>query len=110
MGFNTSSNALSPNGSTVNFGTPVTVTINGVSTSVVAPTGANGLSTDLAPDFIGKVAFEPGWGHFEVKGVVRMFRDRIASTAEATGSTNVTAGGGIGWAAILPIMPETGEL
>ncbi len=105
MGFNTSSNALSPNGSTVNYGTPVTVTLNGVSTSVVAPTGANGLSTDLAPDFIGKLAFEPGWGHFEIKGVARIFRDRIASTADTTGTTNVTAGGGLGWAAILPILP-----
>ncbi len=24
--------------------------------------GANGISTDLAPDFIGKIVFEPGWG------------------------------------------------
>jgi len=103
MGFNNSSNALSPTGSTVPFGTPVTVTLNGVSTTVVAPTGANGLSTDLAPDFIGKLAFEPGWGHFEIKGMVRMFRDRIAGTADTAGTTNVSAGGGIGWAAILPL-------
>lgn len=103
MGFNNSTNALSPTGSTVPFGTPVTVTLNGVSTSVVAPTGANGLSTDIAPDFIGKLAFEPGWGHFEIKGLGRIFRDRIAGTADAAGSTNVSAGGGLGWAAILPL-------
>ena len=48
------------------------------------------------------MAFEPGYGHYEIKGLVRMFRDRIAATADDTGSTNVTAGGGIGWAAILP--------
>jgi hypothetical protein len=106
MGFNNSSNALSPTGSTVPFGTPVTVSLNGFSTTVVAPTGANGLSTDLAPDFIGKLAFEPGWGHFEVKGLVRLFRDRIAGTADAAGTTNVTAGGGLGWAAILPLKPK----
>jgi hypothetical protein len=106
MGFNNSSNALSPTGSTVPFGTPVTVTLNGVSTSVVAPTGANGLSTDLAPDFIGKLAFEPGWGHFEIKGLVRMFRDRIAATEELPGTTNVSAGGGVGWAAIFPVVPK----
>jgi hypothetical protein len=97
FGFNNSSNALTPNGSTVTYGTPVTVTVNGVSTSVVAPTGANGFSTNVAPDFIGKLAFEPGYGHFEIKGLVRMFRDRY------DGNSNVTAGGGIGWAAILPI-------
>jgi len=106
MGFNNSSNAFSPTGSTVPFGTPVTVTLNGVSTSIVAPTGANGLSTDLAPDFIGKLAFEPGWGHFEIKGLVRMFRDRIASTEDVPGTTNVTAGGGLGWSAILPVKPK----
>jgi hypothetical protein len=87
MGFNTSSNALTPNGSTLNY-------LSG---------STNGLSTNLAPDFAGKVAFEPGWGHFELKGLVRMFRDRIAETETAPGNTNVTAGGGIGWAAILPL-------
>ena len=29
------------------------------------------------PDVIAKVAFEPGWGHFEVKGLMRVFRDKI---------------------------------
>jgi hypothetical protein len=90
MGFNTSANALSPNSSTLNY-------LEG---------STNGLSTDLAPDFIGKLAFEPGYGHFEIKGLVRMFRDRIASTEDTTGNTNVTAGGGLGWAAILPIVPK----
>jgi hypothetical protein len=87
MGFNTSANALSPNSSTLNY-------LEG---------STNGLSTDLAPDFIGKLAFEPGYGHYEIKGIVRMFRDRIASTDDTTGSTNVTAGGGLGWGVILPI-------
>ena len=51
MGFNTSTNASVPNGSTLNY-------LSG---------SANGMSTDLAPDFIGKLAFEPGYGHFEIK-------------------------------------------
>ena len=89
MGFNTSTNALSPNGSTLNY-------LEG---------STNGMSTDLAPDFIGKLAFEPGWGHFEIKGLLRTFRDRIAGTEDTVGSTNYTTGGGLGWAAILPILP-----
>jgi hypothetical protein len=89
MGFNTSSNALSPNGSTLNY----------------LAGSTNGMSTDLMPDLIGKVAFEPGWGHFEIKGLFREFRDRIAATADAAGSTNYSSGGGGGWAAILPILP-----
>ena len=89
MGFNNSANALSPNGSTLNY---------------LARQATNGSCRhSLCPDFIGKLAFEPGCGHYEIKGLVRLFRDRIATTAEAPGSTNVTAGGGIGWAAILPI-------
>jgi hypothetical protein len=90
MGFNTSANALTPNGSTLNY----------------LAGSTNGLSTQLAPDFIGKIAFEPGFGHYELKGIVRLFRDRIASTSEEQGSTNVTAGGGIGWAAILPVQAK----
>lgn len=84
MGFNTSSNAAAPNGSTLNY----------------LAGSTNGFSTNLAPDFIGKVAFEPGWGYFEIKGLARIFRDRIATTATAAGVTNVTAGGGVGWAAV----------
>jgi hypothetical protein len=87
MGFNTSSNALSPNGSTLNY----------------LAGSTNGMSTQMAPDFIGKLAFEPGYGHYEIKGVVSLFRDRIASTTDTPGNTNVNPGGGLGWAAILPI-------
>jgi hypothetical protein len=34
-------------------------------------------SFNLAPDMIAKIAFEPGWGHYEVFGIARFFRDRI---------------------------------
>jgi len=30
-----------------------------------------------APDFVFKAAFEPGWGHYEIFGVVNTFRDRV---------------------------------
>jgi hypothetical protein len=93
MGFNTSSNAASPNGSTLNY----------------LAGSTNGFSTNLAPDFIGKVAFEPGWGHFEIKGLARIFRDRIASTGTVPGATNITAGGGVGWAAILPLVAKKAD-
>ena len=90
MGFNTSTNALSPNGSTLNY----------------LAGSTNGLSTQIAPDFIGKVAFEPGFGHYELKGIVRVFRDRIAGTEDAAGNTNTAIGGGGGWAAILPVVAK----
>lgn len=80
FGFNTSPNAQSPNSQ---------FTLNNVP-------GATGISTDLAPDFVGKVVFEPGWGHYEIKALGRLFRDRIA------GSNHVTGGGGGGFGVVLP--------
>src|SRR5712692_5628047 len=61
---------------------------------------ATGISTDLAPDLIAKVAFEPGWGHYEIKLLGRFFRDRLV------GNNNVTGGGGLGFGFILPIVEK----
>jgi hypothetical protein len=69
-------------------------------TTSITP-GANGISTDLAPDLIAKIAFEPGWGHYEIKALGRFFRDRF------NGTNNYKEGGGIGVAAIVPIAKKT---
>lgn len=60
--------------------------------------GAN-ISFNLAPDILTKIAFEPGWGHWEVFNINRFFRDRIYPNAptSSAGAFNDTAyGGGIG--------------
>src|SRR5271167_2242097 len=36
-----------------------------------------GYSANKLPDFIAKVAFDPGFGHYELFGIVSEFRDRI---------------------------------
>ena len=92
----------------------VPANIMGLNTSQNASTGvlllpymanySNGNSTTLAPDFMAKVAFEPGWGHFEIKALGRLFRDRIASTATTNGHNNITEGYGVGFGAILPVV------
>ncbi len=41
-------------------------------------------SFNPSPDFVFKAAAEPGFGHFEVFGVVRRFRDRVYPGANAT--------------------------
>ncbi|MGO8758138.1 MAG: hypothetical protein ACLQG3_08440 [Terracidiphilus sp.] len=48
-------------------------------------TGAN-YSFNYTPDFVVKLALEPGWGHWEIFGIDRNFRDRIypCSTISAT--------------------------
>lgn len=83
-----------------------------------------GYSNNPMPDFIVKVAFEPGFGHYELFGVVSDFRDRvypcgaavsqIALPASCPGTTPSSAnafnssatGGGIGVNARFPIAPS----
>jgi hypothetical protein len=65
---------------------------------------SSGNSTTMAPDLVAKVAFEPGWGHYEIKAVGRFFRDRLASTATAAGRMNYSEGFGVGFAALLPVV------
>ena len=45
-------------------------------------------SFNLAPDMLAKIAFEPApWGHFEVFGIARFFRDRIYPNSTTTTTT-----------------------
>jgi hypothetical protein len=74
-------------------------------------------SFNLAPDLIAKIAFEPGFGHYEVFGIARVFRDRIFPNEVVTtvnGVTTVTGtsegayndstvGGGLGGSARVPL-------
>ena len=59
-------------------------------------------SSNVSPDFVAKVAFEPGFGHYEIFGIASVFRNRIypnatAAKPSAAGAFNAnTAGGGFG--------------
>ena len=74
----------------------VTTVFNAPGGNLFAPT--NNYSTDVAPDLIAKVAWDPGFGHYELYGLGRAFRDRAAARNETT------YGGGIGGGFILPIL------
>jgi hypothetical protein len=63
-------------------------------------------TTNLAPDLIAKVAFDPGFGHYELKVVGRFFRDRIGETGGSAGTTDTSLGGGFGAGAIVPVMKK----
>jgi hypothetical protein len=52
-------------------------------------------SFNMTPDFVAKIAFEPGWGHWELFGIGRSFRDRIYPTTGSAFNSSVW-GGGIG--------------
>lgn len=55
-------------------------------------------SFNYSPDIVVKAAFEPGWGHWELFGIQRTFRDRIyPNTPSAVGAYNdKETGAGIG--------------
>lgn len=54
-------------------------------------------STDVAPDVIAKIAWDPGFGHYELYGLGRAFRDRAGQ------DNHTTYGGGVGAGMILPL-------
>jgi TolA-binding protein len=97
---------LNPGGS----GLPTNVLLGAGGTNGGLYNSTANYSYNLAPDMIAKVAFEPGWGHYELFGIARFFRDRIYpnettttvnGTTTASGSSagaynDSTVGGGVG--------------
>lgn len=61
----------------------------GLFNAAATSAGANiaNYSFNPSPDVIAKVAFEPGFGHYEVFGVYSRFRDRVFPCGEVAGST-----------------------
>jgi hypothetical protein len=57
--------------------------------------GTANYSFNYTPDFVAKIAAEPGWGHWELFGIGRSFRDRIYPTG-GTPYNDVVWGGGVG--------------
>ena len=82
-----------------------------------ATIGANGTgltefttnySDEIAPDVIGKIAWDPAWGHYEAEGIVRFPHDRVF--ANGTGHNNTAIAGGGGGSAVLPLIPHKLEI
>ena len=88
---------------------------------------ATGYTINRAPDFLLKATLDPGWGHYEVVGILSNFRNRVypcgafplptfptatctsaASTAGAFNDSRV--GGGVGFTARLPIVAKKVDL
>jgi len=66
--------------------------------ALFAPT--TNYTVDIGPDVIAKLAWDPGYGHYELYGLGRAFRDRA-------GQRNHTSyGGGVGAGMILPFGPK----
>ena len=65
-------------------------------------------TNQVAPDVLVKATYEPGFGHYEIGGVVRFFRDRYyPGVTTAAGAQNDTrVGGGFVANARFPIAPK----
>jgi hypothetical protein len=96
----TSSSSCTTTASTT---TPITYT------TTCIPSYLTTYSINAAPDLIVKAAFDPGWGHYEVFGIGRWFRDRIypgASTATSPAYNDIETGGGIGGGFRVPLFAK----
>jgi hypothetical protein len=51
---------------------------------------ATGYTTNKAPDIIFKAAIDPGWGHYELFGIVSTFRNRVYPCAVVTPTPDAT--------------------
>jgi multidrug efflux pump subunit AcrA (membrane-fusion protein) len=78
--------------------------ISGLATTGTGIMANTTYSTNVAPDLISKVAFDPKFGHFEVKAIGRTFRDRLDTTATVPGKNNTLLGGAFGGSAYLPVF------
>ncbi len=63
---------------------------------------------DVIPDIIAKIAYEPGWGHYELYGLAREFRtiNTTPAISAVGGSQPTSFGGGIGAGMVLPVVPK----
>ncbi len=71
-------------------------------------------SNDVAPDIIEKVAFDPGWGHYEAFALQRWFADSVSpyvsATTPASWSNQTTFGWDVGGSVLLPVVPKLVDL
>ena len=65
-------------------------------------------TNQVAPDVAVKAAFDPGYGHYEVAGVLRFFRDRYYPNAPsgANAQNDTKTGGGLSLSARFPVTPK----
>jgi hypothetical protein len=61
-------------------------------------------SDNIAPDIIAKLAADPGFGHYEVYGLLRFLGGRVSEAG--SGRTYQTTGEGLGAGMILPVLPK----
>ncbi|HEY3617151.1 MAG TPA: hypothetical protein VGK96_10085 [Candidatus Sulfotelmatobacter sp.] len=75
------------NSAITNCTTTTTTSPTGVVSASTTCTPAASYSFNPSPDVIAKLAFEPGFGHYEIFGVYSRFRDRIFPCEDVSSTT-----------------------
>jgi hypothetical protein len=88
---------------------PPAPTVLNINNSCTGPSHLNSTtscSNDIFPDVIEKVAFDPGWGHYEAVALQRWFTDDVGfTTLPNSWSQQVTMGWGGGGSFLAPVIP-----
>ena len=90
---------------------PFSSTAPAANTGTIAGGGlnpVNSYSYNTVPDIIVKTALEPGFGHYELYGIARFFKDEKVVTASSGNLSSV--GGGIGASAYIHAVPALLDL
>ena len=64
---------------------------------------------EISPDVIGKLAWDPAWGHYEIEGMLT-FPHTHVMTGIGQGHNNTAVAGGGGASMILPLIPHKMEM
>jgi hypothetical protein len=76
--------------------TNCTTALNSTDTSALTTcTLAASYSFNPSPDVIAKLAFEPGFGHYEIFGIYSRFRDRVFPCGEVASSSTLCGGSAV---------------
>jgi hypothetical protein len=75
------------NGAVTTCATTTTTSSTGAVSASTTCTPAATYAFNPSPDIIAKVAFDPGFGHYEVFGVYSRFRDRVFPCDDVTSTT-----------------------
>ena len=81
----------------------------GLFNAAATSAGANlaNYSFNPSPDVVAKLAFEPGFGHYEVFGVYSRFRDRVFPCGEVASSTTLCGGSTVAGANALGVRNDS---
>ncbi|MGB6690600.1 MAG: hypothetical protein WBE76_22410 [Terracidiphilus sp.] len=117
-------NGAASDASTTTSSCTISTSTTGTSTITCLPVVPPQLTTyaiNPVPDVLAKIAFDPGWGHYEIFGINRVFRDRIyhyitTTTTTTSGTTTKNTiesafndtedGGGIGGSLRVPVIAK----